>query len=272
MHLLPALGLLLCLRNAASRSGQFARIHQSPGACERSYSTSTVTEAPPTFPTSNPGCFPNDIPNPVPGDPSARVGTYYEYRSQGASEQIYDAMYTNTLVTSNVVYLLGTRTLAVHLTESYSYSDPEQSAPEPCRNSFIDILSRFDGVNYYTMFSSSNSTARPFISVYYYLYEAPGPRGFEIIYSCDLPNYVTGICEDPSVYVDTRIHPNSLTAKEILSIDKTIDRILKPYCFSKVDLQKVIFRDDLPKCNKPPPQDFLNLVEGFNASLTGPSS
>ncbi|GAV00398.1 hypothetical protein RvY_11251 [Ramazzottius varieornatus] len=90
--------------------------------------------------------------------------------------------------------------------------------------------------------------------------------------TADVPNYLTAIYDDPRVYVDTRVHPSSLTAKEILTIDGTFNRILKPYCFTTVDLQKGIFRDDLPKCNKPTPQNLLSLVAGFNASFTGPSS
>ena len=63
-----------------------------------------------------------------------------------------------------------------------------------------------------------------------------------------------------------------MSLQEQQAIDDVVDRILKPYCYSKEDLHKVIFRDDLRACDDDvPPQDFLNFVAGYNISLTGPA-
>ena len=108
--------------------------------------------------------------------------------------------------------------------------------------------------------------------IYYDLFELTGPRGFEIVYSCDVPNYSTGICELPVVYVNTRVRPNSMSLQELQAIDGVIDYIVKPYCYSKEDLPKIIYRDGLRACDDDvPPQDFLNFVAGYNISLTGPA-
>lgn len=116
---------------------------------------------------------------------------------------------------------------------------------------------------------------KAFTSVYvaaevqYWLFLKRGDRGFGIEYVCADPNQETYICDRVQLFVNTRVHPNQLTAQEVYEIEDTIDRVLAPYCMNKNDLQKVIHRPDLSieQCNAAPLASFQSLVSGYAASL-----
>ncbi|GAU91793.1 hypothetical protein RvY_03983 [Ramazzottius varieornatus] len=243
-----------------------------------------------TFPTPNEGCFPNILKNPVQVDPLSRQGLYFEYRSRFSPEQSYNAQVVNSLVCDGLVFFPGTYTPAVHWTQTYRFITFSQeytydgTSPAhgsgygyqsghgqkaTCHNQFYDSISGYNGVDFYNSFDPELGNAQPVQQVFYLMFVKPGPRGFEIQYSCDVRNEETYICEKVSVFVNCRVHPNQLTPEENYEIDATIDRVLATYCMSKNDLQKVIHRDDLSveQCNLAPLNAFISLVNGYAASL-----
>ncbi|GAU97072.1 hypothetical protein RvY_08431 [Ramazzottius varieornatus] len=192
-----------------------------------------------TFPTSNNGCLPIALPNgTVTGDPIKSVGKFFEYRSRVAFQQSYNAGFTNALVGDGLVYEPGTTSKAVHFTQKYIYVNQVNGAFQ-CHGGPSNIIARYDGVSSYLYFDVDSAPNVPIPSIYFYLYDDQSAQEFNIQYTCDKRNEISGKCDVPEIYVNTREDPSQMSADRMSAIDAIIDRVLKPYCLSKNDLQLV---------------------------------
>ncbi|GAV06800.1 hypothetical protein RvY_16727 [Ramazzottius varieornatus] len=251
--------------------GQFDISARAYGEYVQVSPTTNSTKSPASgFPTSNKGCLPNIITNTVPTDQRDKVGVFFEYRSKSVNEQVYIAFFHNTVFLEPVC-LPATTTVAIHMAELYQHTTLSGNGQRVGDYQTIDFLSRLDGVAFLQHFDAANGGNNPckypFISRPYHsaTFSVSGPvlpssTGFETAYICNKLNTVTGVCDDPNIFLNVRVHPNELTAAEKNKIDHVIDIRLRPYCMSKADLQVTVFRTDLTPCTDPPTQDFLNLV------------
>ena len=65
------------------------------------------------------------------------------------------------MLVGSVVYLPGTLIRAVHLSQAYSSVDVGLSEGGECYHTYIDILSRSEGVDYYNAFGRTFGPAQP---------------------------------------------------------------------------------------------------------------
>ncbi|GAU90375.1 hypothetical protein RvY_02798 [Ramazzottius varieornatus] len=262
--------LVCCFTTNVPGNKNLSGKHYGSGQSQSS-GTNSSTSGSAGFPTSNKGCFSNIIKNPVPSDFRKKVGVFYVARSKSVNQQVYDAMFTNSLVGKNpLIWLPATTTVSVHVGQNYQHVTMDASGHPVCDRQNLQLLCRLDGVCPLQLFDVMFGATNPLSLVQYSLYNDDSAKGYDIVYICNKLNVKSGICDDPFVYVNTRVRPDKMSAADKTAMENVIDQTLKPYCMTKADLQVTIFRNDIPPCNAAPTADYVSSLAGWDASLAHP--
>ena len=79
--------------------------------------------------------------------------------------------------------------------------------------------------------------------------------------SCDNVNFLTGMCSEPQVVVQTRVRPTQLTEAQKAAINSQLDAVLAPYCLSSQQLISAPWNDTLSECDPMEPTEFVQLIQ-----------
>ncbi|GAV02762.1 hypothetical protein RvY_13288 [Ramazzottius varieornatus] len=213
--------------------------------------------------SSIPACgLPSVMASSIPTDRERMVGVWYQYMKKDNLPLTLNKVLENTIVERT--YYPGTSISAVMTDQKITITNRDASAA--CIGRFNLIVGRVDGIaTYYRV--QTDRTTNPTIHQLYQLYLDPSSEGMAIQYECAKPNFGTGVCDVPYVYVDVRINPNQLSAAQKEAKNKIINDTLKPYCLSITDLQEQTFDNNLSACQPPRPEIYSNMIAGFKASL-----
>jgi hypothetical protein len=207
--------------------------------------------------TASPSCgVPIDPPGQPVVDAAAEVGVWYEY-------MFYTPGLDEANCVTNYTYL-GRINDPRGPGLSYLYNHTTTFYLLPGLNCMgVNGLSNFttSGKRYATFF---------FPPVLEQMFHLPHPlqlnftvfhadANWEFFYYCGQPNFATGLCDIPNLFVKTRLYPTKLDQYLKDSIAQTVSQILKPWCMSLKDLS--LFRESLTV----PLQCLITPADGYSA-------